>query len=438
MTTPTPQGDAKDLLEFIAAGPSPYHAAAEAVRRLEAAGFSRWDERDAWRVEPGARGYVVRGGATVLAFILGTSAPAERGFALIGAHVDSPNLRVKPCPELQQSGHHQLGVEVYGGALLSTWLDRDLSLAGRVQLGSGRTRLVRLERPIARISNLAIHLNRGVNTDGLVLNPQRHLTPSVGLELAGPASLTQLLEGALGPALDAPITSWDLCLYDTQPPALGGAHEELLYAPRLDNLGSSHAALRALLGGDAATPHGRVVVLYDHEEIGSQSMAGAKSRFVLGVLERLAHGYAGAGSDAAARALARSFMVSADMAHAQHPNYADKHDPQHAPRLGGGPVLKLNVNQSYATDSVSHAVFREACESASASLQHFVSRNDQPCGSTIGPISAAMMGVRTVDVGNPMLSMHSCRECAASADVTPMIGALGAVLSLPELPPPQL
>ncbi len=433
---------ARDLAGFIDASPTPYHAVAEVARRLDAAGFSRLDERSSWKVEPGTKSYVIRGGGTLVAFIAGEKSPADAGFMLIGAHTDSPNLRVKPAPDLRSVGYRQLAVEVYGGVLLSTWLDRDLSLAGRVSVRGGETHLVRFRQPLCRIPNLAIHLNRDVNSSGLVLNAQTHLMPLVGLgrdddEVSGLRSLVAEELGRSGVAkLEAKdVLGWDLCLYDVQPASLGGAHEELLFAPRLDNLASCHAATRALLDSGEAGATTRVIALYDHEEVGSQSAAGARSRFLLGVLERITEAYGGA-NDAAARALSRSLLLSADMAHAIHPNYVEKHDKHHAPRIGRGPVLKVNSNQSYATDGPGTAVFEEACREADFSPQRFVSRNDMPCGSTIGPISAARMSVRTIDVGNPMLGMHSCRETAGTHDVAPMIAAMTALLSRATPPDP--
>ncbi len=432
---------AQDLLAFIDAGPTPYHAVAEVTRRLTARGFSELDEREEWRVEPGARHFVVRGGGTIVAFVAGTRPPSEAGFVVIGAHTDSPNLRVKPSPDVTSSGYRQLGVEVYGGVLWSTWLDRDLGIAGRVALAGGNTRLVRFDRAMCRIPNVAIHLNREVNSGGLQLNAQNHLVPLSALK--GKAEDTRfiaLLAEELGKSGDKPkledILGFDLCLFDMQPASIGGALGELIFAPRLDNLASCHAATEALTAAGDAGPATRVVALYDHEEVGSQSAAGAKSRFLSSVLERVASAYPKSGAQAASRAFARSLLLSADMAHAVHPNYSDKHDKQHAPALGKGPVIKVNANQSYATDAPGTAVFTAACREAGFAPQRFVSRNDMPCGSTIGPISAAAMGMRTLDVGNPMLSMHSCRELGAVADVEPMIRAMTLMLSSATLPAP--
>jgi aspartyl aminopeptidase len=416
----SPGEDLRDFMAFLDASPTPYHAAREVGRRLEAGGFARLDEREPWSIGPGARGYVVRGG-TVLAFVAGLEAPWQRGFIALGAHTDSPNLRLKPSPDFSSHGYRQIGVEVYGGVLLTTWLDRDLSLAGRVALSGGKHEIVRLPGAPFRIPNLAIHLNREVNKDGLTVNPQTQLVPIAALEKDGAGGVLERVAAAL---TDTPsrgaspndILGFDLCLFDTQGASTGGAQGELLSSARLDNLGSCHPALRALLAAGPAGPTTRLIVLHDHEEVGSQSAVGARSRFLESVLERILLAYGTAPSDALARSVARSLFVSADMAHAVHPNYADKHDKQHRPVLGGGPVVKVNAGQSYATDGIAQGAFVEACRAEGVTPQQFVSRSDLVCGSTIGPITAARVGVRTLDVGNPMLAMHSCRETAGSAD----------------------
>lgn len=413
-----------DLLAFVEASPTPWHAVAETVRRLEAAGFRPLDERHRWDVKPGDKIYVVRGGSSVAAFALGSAPASEGGFRMVGAHTDSPNLRLKPNPQFEKQGVQQLAVEPYGGVLLHTWLDRDLSIAGRLFVrgdAGPRPVLVRLDRPVARVPSLAIHLDRTVNEEGLRLNAQDHLAPlfAVGED--------QVLESVAAAAhvAAADVLGFDLCLYDLVPPTRGGAQDELIFAPRLDNLASCHAGLSALLRSSSSAPSKptRGIVLYDHEECGSRSPQGADSPFLPDVLERIVGATDEAG-DAYARALSRSFMLSADMAHAVHPNYASKHEPIHMPKLGAGPVLKTNVNQRYATDGESAARFRSWCERADVVPQHFVTRSDLACGSTIGPISAGRLGVRTVDVGNPMLSMHSIRELAAAADVSPMMAVM--------------
>jgi aspartyl aminopeptidase len=419
---------AGDLCAFVAASPTPYHAVLEVTRRLALAGFSELDERDAWTLTPGDRRYVVRGGS-VIAFVVGNEPPAVAGFRAIGAHTDSPSLRVKPSGELTRSGYRQVGVEVYGGVLLATWMDRDLSIAGRVlvQGASGiEARLVDLRRPVARIPNVAIHLNRGVNTEGLILNPQKHLAPIIGL--GSETSLSGLLARELAMPSDA-IVSYDLSLYDTLAPALGGAEQEFVFSARLDNLGSAHAATVALVSSLAPAAATRVVALYDHEECGSRSAMGAAGPLLRDVLQRVVEAYAEPVPQAFPRAMASSFLVSADMAHAIHPNYADLHEPSHAPELNRGLVIKSNSNQSYATDGQSAARFTELCHRVGYEPQRFVTRSDLPCGSTIGPITSAELGVATVDVGAPMLSMHSCREMAGTLDVHLAIETFKAALT---------
>jgi aspartyl aminopeptidase len=425
--------EASDLLAFLDASKTPYHAVAEVSRRLIAAGFLPFRESEAWQLEPGTRGYVVRAGGSITAFEVGAKVPAEGGFVLVGAHTDSPNLRLKPTPDLTSVGYRQLSVEVYGGVLLSTWLDRDLSLAGRIAFADGKVELVDLERAVCRVPNLAIHLNRDVNSQGLLLNAQTQLLPVFGLE-QGSAGFSDLLGECLrgtasSGARTEDVLGFDLCLYDTQRAAFAGSNNEFIFSSRLDNLASCHAALSALLAAPSGLDATRLVVLYDHEEVGSQSASGARSLFLSDLLERLAVGFSPKDSSALTRAISRSLMVSADMAHAVHPNYPDKHDKQHRPMLAAGPVIKVNVNQSYASDGPGVAAFAAACRAVDVVPQHFSARNDSPCGSTIGPISAARLGMRTVDVGNPMLSMHSCREMAAVADVAPMIRVLTGLFS---------
>jgi aspartyl aminopeptidase len=415
------------------ASKTPYHAVVEVARRLSSAGFRAFREQEAWQIEAGTRGFVVRAGGSIVAFQVGTKAPADAGFVLLGAHTDSPNLRLKPLPDMTSVGYRQLSVEVYGGVLLSTWLDRDLSVAGRIVFANGKTELIDLQRAVCRVPNLAIHLNREVNTAGLQLNAQTQLVPVLGLE-ANAGGFAELLSEGLrntpsNGARVEDVLGFDLCLYDTQRAAFAGAQGEFLLSSRLDNLASCHAALSALLGASPDSEATRVVALYDHEEVGSQSTSGARSLFMSDLLERLASSCSPKDPSALSRAISRSLLVSADMAHAVHPNYPDKHDKQHRPMLGAGPVIKVNVNQSYATDGPAAAAFSAACRAVDVVPQHFSSRNDTPCGSTIGPISAARLGVRAVDVGNPMLSMHSCREMAAVSDVAPMIRVLTRLLS---------
>ena len=393
---------------------------AETVARLEAKGYRRLDEAEAWKVEVGDKVYVVRGGGSVAAFHMGTAPAREAGFHLVGAHTDSPNLRVKPNPELKKAGYGQLGVEPYGGVLLHTWLDRDLSLAGRISLADGGARLVDFRRELLRVPSLAIHLNRTVNTEGLKLNAQTHMAPILTLSGLGEINLCALLAEELGDVKAEDVIGWDLMAYDVQPATRSGRNREFIHAARIDNLASCHAGLSALLATEGEAGVSRGIVLYDHEEVGSRSAQGAASDFLRSCLQRLA----GDSTESFHRAIAKSFLISADMSHAIHPNYADLHEPMHQPVLGGGPVVKINVNQSYATDGESWASFERWAREADVTTQRFVVRSDLGCGSTIGPITAAELGIRTVDVGNPMLSMHSCREVAAASDVPKMIDVM--------------
>lgn len=408
-----------DLVAFTQASPTPYHAARAAIDRLVAAGFREKDERDEWSGLPPGRYFVVRGGTAVIAFAWG-GRNAVRGFRVVGAHTDSPNLRLKPKPIYEKNGYLQVGVEVYGGALLNSWLDRDLSLAGRVLVRGPaglEARLVRIDRPICRVAQLAIHLDRDVNDKGLVLNRQEHLPPILGLAGASLPSPASLVAGELGVAEDQ-IAGLDLHLFDVNPPTVGGLHGELVFSPRLDNQAMCHAGVTALVdGADEAlaaevTP---VVALFDHEEIGSGSAVGAAGTFLPVVLERLSLA-AGKSRAEHLQALAASFCVSADMAHALHPNYPDRHEARHRPMLNAGPVIKVNAQQRYATCAATAALFESLAKAVDVPVQHYAHRTDLPCGTTIGPITSTLLGIRTVDVGNPMLSMHSARELAGAAD----------------------
>jgi len=425
-----------DLLHFIDRSPTPYHAVAESVDRLRAADFRAIGEGEVWDLAPGDRRYLVRHEGSLVAFQVGETSPAEGGFRIIGAHTDSPNLRVKPRPDVDGNGYRQLGVEPYGGALLHSWLDRDLSLAGRVTLRGAsepRSVLIDFARPILRIPNLAIHLQRELNKEGLKLNAQQHMAPIIGLE--GSPDLRELLVSELRAQNQVEIDSgdvlaFDLMTYDVQPSVVSGVRGEFIHAPRIDNLASCHAGLNALIGASSASlsQHTRVVVLYDHEEVGSRSANGAASPLLAEVLERCVCGFKSGEPQGIERALSRSTLISADMAHAVHPNYSDLHEPEHRPVVGRGPVIKSNANQSYASDAQTAGLFAGLCDRLGIEPQHFVSRSDLGCGSTIGPITAARTGIRTVDVGNPMLSMHSCREMAGTADVEPMIAVLHSFL----------
>lgn len=427
-TDPTDRTAAHALVRYIERSPTSFHAVETTAVALRAAGFKAFDEAEAFGHSPGERGFVVRGGGSIIAWRCGRVAPARGGFRVVGAHTDSPNLRLKPRLARAREGYALFDVDVYGGVLLATWTDRDLGIAGRVLVDvDGRTeaRLLRLESPAARISNLAIHLNREVNDKGLVVNKHQHLGPAFGLGGDTAAARVRTLERIAAAAGTTPdkVLGHDLALFDLQAPRLGGEADAFVLAPRLDNLAMCHAALEALLAAPESDATA-VAALFDHEEVGSLTARGADGNLLEDVLGRLA----GPEHDALPRAVARSFMVSADMAHAVHPHYAELHDREHMPVLDGGPVIKTNFNQRYASDGDSAAVFRRACRDAGVPCQEFVNRPDLACGTTIGPIASSRLGLRTVDVGNPMLSMHSIRELSASGDVQRMIDAMAVVL----------
>jgi aspartyl aminopeptidase len=414
-----------DLAAFLSASPSQYHAVASAAERLEKAGFRQVSETDAWDGEAGGR-YVLRGGA-IIGWYVPVGARPETPFRIVGAHTDSTNLRVKPVPDTSSYGWRQLAVEIYGGALLNTWLDRDLGLSGRIVLRDGGTALVNLNRPLLRVPQLAVHLDRGVNEGGLKLDKQRHMQPVWGLGELDEGALVRIVaeEAGVDPAQ---VVGWDLMMHDVQPPAYLGLDGEFLAAGRLDNLLSVHAGTAALASAARADlPYIPVLAAFDHEENGSESDTGAGGPLLGNVLERSV--FARGGSyDHRARAFAGTVCVSADTGHAVHPNYAEKHDPTHRPLPNGGPILKVNVNQRYATDGTGRGIFAAACDRAGVPWQTFVSNNAMPCGTTIGPITAARHGITTVDVGVPILSMHSARELCGVADPYLLASALKAFL----------
>jgi aspartyl aminopeptidase len=412
----------RSLFAFLAASPSPYHAVATAGATLVHAGFRRLDEREAWADVTGA-GFIERGGALV-AWRAPEGLPAHGGFRIVGAHTDSPNLRLKPQPDTGSAGWRQLAVEVYGGALVNSWLDRDLGLSGRLVLRHGEVVLVRLDQPLARVPQLAIHLDRDVNERGLVLDRQLHLTPVWGLGQPAEGELAGFLAEAVAGVDPSDIAGWDLMFHDLTPPALLGVDQELIASARLDNLCSSWAAITALAAADVDDAIA-VACLFDHEEVGSGSTTGADGPLLETVVDRLVAARGGSPEDRH-RALAASSCVSADMAHAVHPNFPERHEPGHRPLPNGGPVLKVNANQRYATSAETAALFVRACESARVPWQVFVSRNNMPCGSTIGPLTATRLGIPTADVGCAQLSMHSARELCGADDPALLVAALGA------------
>ena len=450
-STPTPAATARatDMLAFVNGSPTQFHAVANAAARLEGAGFVRIVETDAWTLAPGGRYYFVRGGSTLVAFAVGGAYAAGGGFHMVGAHTDSPCLKVKPVSAGTRASYAMVNVEPYGGGLWTTWFDRDLSVAGRVVVregdGSLRARLVSVPTPLLRIPMLAIHLQRELADKGFAPNKAQHVVPvlasavaelggkSVGNGAPTPKHHSQLLT-AVATAAGVPpdtIVDFDLNVVDTQAGVLGGAGGEFVFVGRLDNLAMSYCATEALADAFGATPDGdarlaaepsvKAVALFDHEEVGSASAQGAGGPVMRDTIFRAERALARAPSpdaDAAVvRSLQSSFLVSADMAHALHPNYADRHDPDHRPRFGGGLVIKHNANQRYATDAVSASLFREVATRRSIPCQEFCVKSDMACGSTIGPILASGLGVRTVDVGAPQLSMHSIREMCGVADV---------------------
>ncbi len=419
------------LLTFLSASPSPYHAVATAAERLVEAGFRELRETDAWDGDSGGR-FVLRGGAIIAWYVPEGATPATP-FRIAGAHTDSPNLRVKPLPDAGRHGWKQVAVEIYGGTLLNTWLDRDLGLAGRLTLRGGDCVLVNVDRPLLRVPQLAIHLDRQVN-DGLKLDRQQHMQPVWGTGTPTEGELIAFLAAEAGVEA-ADVTGWDLMVHSVEPPAYLGKDRELLAGPRMDNLLSVHAATEALAAlagradaGDLTLPHIPVLAAFDHEENGSQSDTGAEGPLLGNVLERSVLSRGGSAEDRA-RAYAGSVCLSSDTGHAVHPNYAERHDPGHQPRVNGGPILKVNVNQRYATDGSGRAVFTEACERASVPWQTFVSNNAMPCGTTIGPITAARHGISTVDIGVAILSMHSARELCGAEDPYLLANALTAFLA---------
>ncbi|MGO1919829.1 MAG: M18 family aminopeptidase [Microbacterium sp.] len=403
---------AEDLADFVAASPSSYHAAAEVSRRLEEAGFTRLHEEDHWPAQPGGRFVVVRDGA-VIAWVVPADAAPTTPAQIFGAHTDSPGFKLKPKPTTGSRGWLQAGVEVYGGPLLNSWLDRELRLAGRLALADGRVVLADTGA-LLRLPQLAVHLDREANT-GLALDKQFQTQPVWGL--GDPLEEDLLGELAASAGVDAAdVRGFDAVVADAARGAVFGKDDAFFASGRLDDLASVHAGAAALTALPKNPSSIAVLAAFDHEELGSASRSGAAGPFLEDILARV---YAGLGADATEqrRAFAASWHLSSDVGHSVHPNYAHKHDPVVQPLLGSGPILKINANQRYATDAVGSAAWAGWCESAGVASQEFVSNNAVPCGSTIGPITATRLGIRTVDVGIPILSMHSARELAGVSDL---------------------
>lgn len=426
-----------EFINYVGSSPSSFHAARSAGEIFSAQGFIEHDEAEAW--EPalaGSRGFVVRDGA-IIAWRAGESVTATSPVRILGAHTDSPGFKLKPRPDFKAAGWSQAGVEVYGGPLLNSWLDRDLGFAGRIVTRSGEECLVRTSA-VARIPQLAIHLDREANT-GLALDRQRQTQPVLAVSspetsvlallaqaanfsrgaadaFASGAPSTAVLTEASEEIRPEDIIGTDVHLFDTQGGSRIGANNEFLASPRLDNLSSTFAGIVALLAAEPAPGTISVFASFDHEELGSESRSGASGPFLEDVLARLREGL-GATQEDAARAMAASWCLSADAGHSVHPNYEEKHDPHVRPLAGQGPMLKINANQRYASDAHGAAMWQRACDAAGVATQSFVSNNTVPCGSTIGPLTATRLGIRTVDVGVPLLSMHSARELAHVDDL---------------------
>ncbi|KAK1607832.1 hypothetical protein QYE76_031505 [Lolium multiflorum] len=441
-----------ELIDFLNASPTAFHAVDEAKRQLKAAGFAHLSEREEWTgLQPGGKYFFTRNHSALVAFAIGAKYVAGNGFHIIGAHMDSPCLKLKPVTKITKGGYLEVGVQTYGGGLWYTWFDRDLTIAGRVLVREkkGGTvsyahKLVRVQEPIMRIPSLAIHLNRTISSEGFKINNQDHLVPVLGTlvknemqalvkENASQESigtndakhhplLLQLIAREANCEVDQ-ICDFELQLCDTQPSIIAGAMKEFIFSGRLDNLCMSFCSLKALVESTSAEhslndePGVRMVALFDHEEVGSDSAQGAGSPAMLDALTRITGSFNHSNSKLLEKAIQRSFLVSADMAHALHPNYMDKHEENHKPKLHGGLVIKHNANQRYATNAVTAFIFREIAERHQLPIQDFVVRNDMACGSTIGPILASGVGIRTVDIGAPQLSMHSIREMCAVDDI---------------------
>lgn len=407
------------LINHISSSPTPYHAVATVKARLDQAGFVELSESAPWSMQVGGKYYICRREASIIAFIYGNSSLETQGLRIIGAHTDSPTLKVKPSPEKTSQGYFQLGIEVYGGALFSPWFDRDLSLAGRVavKLGSDAAHcLLDFKRPIANIPSLAIHLDRAAN-DGRALNPQEHMSPILFQAEKGESRFSEILAKEINrqrcfqqSVTAADILDFDLSFYDVQPPAVIGLDDSFLASARLDNLLSCFVGLEAF--AQSSGEQSAILALFDHEEVGSQSNVGARSNLLTSFIERLIPD-----ADTRYRVLDQSFLLSIDNAHGIHPNFPNKHDEAHGPKLNQGPVLKYDANQGYATNTESASMLQLLAERAGVPLQKYVTRADMRCGSTIGPMSAASTGITTVDIGVPTFAMHSIRELAGVKDI---------------------
>ena len=423
------------LLAFLQASPTPFHAVATMAGEFEKAGFIALEEGDNWQLQPGHKYYLTRNDSSIIAFVYGSEDIVSSGIRMAGAHTDSPCLKVKPHPELTRQGYFQLGVEVYGGALLNPWFDRDLSLAGRVTYrcdqGQVRNALLDFKRPIAVIPSLAIHLDREANKNRSV-NPQKDIPPLLmQVEEGTKPDFRELLLAELqqqSPALKADaVLDYELSFYDVQAPAVVGLNGDFIASARLDNLLSCFVEMQALIDADGDSS--ALLVCNDHEEVGSASACGAQGPMLKSVLERWLPEV-----ETRSRTIDNAMMISADNAHGVHPNFSDKHDGNHGPILNRGPVIKINANQRYASNSETSGLFRHLCEQSDVPVQAFVTRTDLGCGSTIGPITATEVGVKTLDVGVPTFAMHSIRELAGAQDAFSLYQVLKHFFQLPGAP----
>lgn len=426
---------ANDLIEFIYKSPTNFHVVSNAKQELMAHGFEELSSGEAWNLEKGKKYFVTKNGSSLFAFIVGTGNCTE-GIKFVCAHSDSPTFRIKPNAEMAVSGKYlKLNTEVYGGPILYTWFDRPLSLAGRVALKGTNplqplTRLVNINRPLLVIPHLAIHFNRAVNEQGNPLSRQKDMLPVVATineTFEKDNFLVNLLAKEMNVNTED-ILDFDLTLYDVEKGCLLGANDEFISCGKLDDLAMAYAGLRALINAHSCTQT-QMLAIFDNEEVGSTTKQGAASPVLRTIVERIILGLGGSSEDLC-RAIHNSFMISADMSHALHPNYVEKHDPTNHPVMNGGPVIKYNANQKYITDGESAAVFMSICETAGVPYQKFVNHSDMAGGSTLGNVFLSQMEVRGVDIGNPMWGMHSVRETAGVADLTYVVKAFTTFFNL--------
>ncbi|GAA5806802.1 hypothetical protein MFLAVUS_000150 [Mucor flavus] len=442
------KSEALDFIDFLNASPSPFHAVHESSRRLEKAGFQKISERDQWQLKKKGKYYFTRNGSSLVAFVIGDNYQAgQGGFSIVGAHTDSPCLKVKPISKKENVGYIEVGVQLYGGGIWHTWFDRDLGIAGRVMVeqndGTYKHTLVHIKKPILRVPTLAIHLDGSAN-EAFKFNKETHMLPVLATSAKTalnakkddkswgpnqtknhhPALINVLAETMKVEARQ--ICDFELCLFDTQPATLGGLYDEFIFSARLDNLGMTYCSLMALIqscDNVSDEKNIRLISLFDNEEIGSTSAHGANSNLLPTTMERILSSDIGSKSApknfrvAFEQAVHKSLLISADMAHAVNPNYAEKYEENHRPQMHQGTVIKINANQRYATTAPTSLILREIARQKEIPIQEFVVRNDSSCGSTIGPMLSAKLGIRTVDVGNPQLSMHSIRETSGVDDV---------------------